>query len=83
MVDRLSGDRSFVGHSSGKVNFSHSQNERLMRKGYTGCPCVVDSEEGYLRIQRDHDLLGQWAEEWQMEFNLDNYELLQFGKANQ
>eukprot|EP00061_Rhincodon_typus_P006699 g27627.t1 len=32
---------------------------------------VVNSEEGYLRVQRDLDQMGQWAEEWQMEFNLD------------
>eukprot|EP00061_Rhincodon_typus_P015194 g42732.t1 len=32
---------------------------------------IVDSEEGYLRVQWDLDEMGQWAEEWQMEFNLD------------
>eukprot|EP00061_Rhincodon_typus_P011662 g36852.t1 len=32
---------------------------------------VVDSEEGYLRAYQDLDQMGQWAEEWQMEFNLD------------
>eukprot|EP00061_Rhincodon_typus_P009262 g32632.t1 len=35
---------------------------------------IIDSEEGYLRLQRDHDQLGQWAKEWKMEFNLDKYE---------
>ena len=29
---------------------------------------IVDSEEGYLGLQRDLDQLGQWADEWQMEF---------------
>ena len=32
---------------------------------------TVDSEESYLRLQRDLDQLGQWADEWQMEFKLD------------
>ena len=32
---------------------------------------IVDSEEGYLGLQRDLDQLDQWADEWQMEFNLD------------
>eukprot|EP00061_Rhincodon_typus_P014326 g41274.t1 len=35
---------------------------------------IVDSKEGYLRLQRDLDHLGQWAEKWQMEFNLDKCE---------
>ena len=30
---------------------------------------IVDSEESYLQLQRDLDQLGQWADEWQMEFN--------------
>eukprot|EP00061_Rhincodon_typus_P017132 g45691.t1 len=44
---------------------------------------VVDSEEGYLRVEPDLDLMGQWAEQWQMEFNLDKCEVQHFGKANQ
>ena len=28
----------------------------------------VNSEEGYLGLQRDLDQLGQWADEWHMEF---------------
>eukprot|EP00061_Rhincodon_typus_P009477 g33022.t1 len=35
---------------------------------------IRDSEEGFLRSQRDLDQLGQWAEKWQMEFNLDKCE---------
>eukprot|EP00061_Rhincodon_typus_P011302 g36215.t1 len=31
----------------------------------------VDSKENYFRVQRALDQKGQWAEEWQMEFNLD------------
>eukprot|EP00061_Rhincodon_typus_P016347 g44521.t1 len=27
--------------------------------------------------------MGQWAKEWQVEFNLDKYEVLHFSKANQ
>eukprot|EP00061_Rhincodon_typus_P014852 g42188.t1 len=27
--------------------------------------------------------MGQWVKKWQMEFNLDKYEMLHFGKANQ
>eukprot|EP00061_Rhincodon_typus_P001716 g15548.t1 len=41
---------------------------------------VVGCEEGYPRAQRDVDQMGQWAEEWQMEFNLDKCEVLHFGK---
>eukprot|EP00061_Rhincodon_typus_P016484 g44729.t1 len=44
---------------------------------------VVDGKESYLRVQRDPDQMGQWAEEWQVEFNLDKYEVLHFGKTNQ
>eukprot|EP00061_Rhincodon_typus_P010066 g34065.t1 len=44
---------------------------------------VVDSQEGYLREQRDFDQMGWWAEEWQMEFNLDKCKVLYFGKTNQ
>ena len=40
---------------------------------------TVDSEEGYLGMQRDLDQLGQWADEWQMEFNLDKCEVMYFG----
>eukprot|EP00061_Rhincodon_typus_P004189 g21957.t1 len=43
---------------------------------------IVDSEEGYLRLQRDLDQLGQWAEEWQVEFNLDKCEVFHFVKTN-
>eukprot|EP00061_Rhincodon_typus_P016621 g44929.t1 len=43
---------------------------------------VVDSEEGYLRIQQDLDQMSQWTEEWRMEFNLDKCEVLHVGKAN-
>eukprot|EP00061_Rhincodon_typus_P013735 g40294.t1 len=37
---------------------------------------VVDSEEDYPRIQRDLDQMGQSAEEWQMELNLEKCEKL-------
>ena len=40
---------------------------------------IVDSEEGYLGLQWDLDQLGQWADEWQMEFNLDKCEVMHFG----
>eukprot|EP00061_Rhincodon_typus_P009573 g33185.t1 len=43
---------------------------------------VLDSKEGYLRVQRDLEHMGHWAEEWQMEFNLDKCEVLHFGEAN-
>ena len=41
---------------------------------------IVDSEEGDLGLQRDLDQLGQWADEWQMEFNLDKCEVMQFSR---
>ena len=34
---------------------------------------IMDSEESYLGLQWDPDHLGQWADEWQMEFNLDKF----------
>eukprot|EP00061_Rhincodon_typus_P017571 g46322.t1 len=33
-------------------------------------------------IQQDLDKLEPWAEKWQMEFNLDKYELISFGMSN-
>ena len=44
---------------------------------------IMDSEEGYLGLQQDLDQLGQWADEWQMEFNLDKCEVMHFGRSNQ
>eukprot|EP00061_Rhincodon_typus_P015643 g43430.t1 len=44
---------------------------------------IVDSEEGYQKLQQDLDQMGKWAEKWQMEFNIDKYEVLHFGKSNQ
>ena len=44
---------------------------------------IVDSEEGYLGLQLDLDQLGQQADEWQMEFNLDKCEVMHFGRSNQ
>ena len=44
---------------------------------------IVDSEEGYLGLQRDLGQLGQWTDEWQMEFNLDKCEVMHFGRSNQ
>ena len=40
-------------------------------------------EESYLQLQRDLDKLGQWADEWQMEFNLDKCKVMHFGRLNQ
>jgi len=42
----------------------------------------VDSAEGYLGLQQDLDQLGQWSDEWQMEFNLDKCEVVHFGRSN-
>ena len=44
---------------------------------------MVDSEEGYLQLQRDLDQLGQWADKWQMDFNLDKCEVMHSGRLNQ
>ena len=44
---------------------------------------IVDREESYLQLQRDLDQLGQWADEWQVEFNLDKCEVMHFGRLNQ
>eukprot|EP00061_Rhincodon_typus_P004217 g22023.t1 len=43
---------------------------------------IVDSEEGYRKLQQDLDLLEKWAEKWHMEFNIDKCEVLHFGKSN-
>ena len=40
---------------------------------------VVDSVEGWQRIQRDIDQLQILAEKWQMEFNPGKFEVLHFG----
>eukprot|EP00061_Rhincodon_typus_P015065 g42534.t1 len=42
---------------------------------------LADSKEAYLTLQQDLDQMGQWAEEQQMEFNLDKCEVLHFGKT--
>eukprot|EP00061_Rhincodon_typus_P002278 g17064.t1 len=44
---------------------------------------IMDSEEGYQKLQQDLDQLGKWAEKVQMEFKIDKCELLHFGKSNQ
>eukprot|EP00061_Rhincodon_typus_P005546 g25182.t1 len=44
---------------------------------------IVNSEEGYRKLQQDLDQLGKWAEKWQMEFNMDKHEVLYSGKSNQ
>ena len=43
---------------------------------------MVDCEEGYLGLQRDLDQMGQSADEWQMEFNLDKCKVVYFGRSN-
>jgi len=43
---------------------------------------IVDSEEGYRGLQRDLTHLGQWADECQMDFNLDKREVTHFGRSN-
>jgi len=40
---------------------------------------VVNSEEDNLRLQGDIDRLVRWAEQWQMEFNPEKYEVMNFG----
>eukprot|EP00061_Rhincodon_typus_P017537 g46265.t1 len=41
---------------------------------------IIDSDEGFLRLRRDLDLMGQLAEKWQMKFNLERYELSSYKK---
>ena len=36
-----------------------------------------------LGLQRDLGQLGQWADKWQMEFNLDKCKVMHFGRSNQ
>ena len=43
---------------------------------------VADSDEDCQRIQQDIDRLENWVEKWQMEFNLDKYEVMHFGRSN-
>lgn len=47
-----------------------------MVSNLANCTGIVDSEEGHLRLQREIDQLNRWAEEWQMEFNSDKWEML-------
>ena len=42
----------------------------------------ADSDEDRRRIQQDIDQLETWAERWQMEFNLDKYEVMHFGRSS-
>eukprot|EP00061_Rhincodon_typus_P006355 g26916.t1 len=44
---------------------------------------VVDSKGGCIRVQQGFDQMGQWAKEWQKEFNLNKCVVLHFGKTNQ
>ena len=44
---------------------------------------IVDSEEGYLGLQMVLDQLGQRADKWQMEFNLDKCKVMHFVRSNQ
>lgn len=44
---------------------------------------TVDSDDVYLRLQQDLDQLSQWAEERQMEWYSDKYEVLDFYRTNQ
>jgi len=37
---------------------------------------IVDSKEGFLGLQWDLGLLGQCVDEWQMEFNLDQCDMM-------
>jgi len=41
---------------------------------------VVDSEEGDWRLQRDIYKMQSWAENWQMEFNPEKFEVIHFWK---
>lgn len=34
------------------------------------------TEEGYLRLQQYLDQADQWTKEWQIEFHLDNFNLI-------
>lgn len=44
---------------------------------------IIDSKDGYQRLQQELDQLGKRGEEWLMEFNTDKCEVLNFGKSNQ
>eukprot|EP00061_Rhincodon_typus_P016679 g45016.t1 len=37
---------------------------------------VVNSAEGYSRLQRDVDRMQSWAEKWQMEFSPEKCEVI-------
>eukprot|EP00061_Rhincodon_typus_P014988 g42407.t1 len=43
---------------------------------------VMGSEKGCQRIEQDVDQLEGWAENWQMEFNLDKCNVMHFGRSN-
>ena len=43
----------------------------------------MNCEEGYRGLQRNLGQLGQWADEWQMEFILGKCEQMRFGRSNQ
>eukprot|EP00061_Rhincodon_typus_P015360 g42988.t1 len=43
---------------------------------------VADIEEDCQRIQQDIDQLEAWAEKWQLDFNLDKWEAMHFGRSS-
>ena len=43
---------------------------------------VVDNHLDGQRLQKDIDLLGEWAVQWQMKFNVEKCKVVHYGKGN-
>ena len=44
--------------------------------------CSVNCEEDGRRLQGDLDRLSEWADAWQMQYNIDTCEVFHFGGKN-
>ena len=43
---------------------------------------VIDNHFHSQNLQKDIDTLGQWAQQWQMKFNIDKCKVVHYGKDN-
>eukprot|EP00061_Rhincodon_typus_P012232 g37837.t1 len=61
----------------------YAKNSRSEDKLYNLSRLKAKTKAQYIGISEYLDQMEWWAEEWQMEFNLDKCEMLHFGNAHQ
>jgi len=44
--------------------------------------CTVGNQMDSIRLQKDLDTVIEWANRWQMQFNVKKCEVVHFGKGN-